>query len=76
MTIGVEIAIGYKVYANGRITGKIRCNYGSPIANDVAVQFGGGGHAYAAGFKILDGTPIAELQKMVNNAVIKLLDKS
>jgi bifunctional oligoribonuclease and PAP phosphatase NrnA len=74
MTVGVEIAIGYKVYANGRITGKIRCNYGSPMANDIAVQFGGGGHAYAAGFKILRRhTDRVNSKKSVNSAVIKLL---
>jgi bifunctional oligoribonuclease and PAP phosphatase NrnA len=74
MTVGVEIAIGYKVYNNGRITGKIRCNFGHPIANDLAVQFGGGGHPYAAGFKILDGTTIAEVKNAVNKAAIDLLD--
>ena len=73
MTVGVEIAIGYKVYKDGKITGKIRCNYGSPIANDLAVKFGGGGHPYAAGFKILDGTPIETLKSNVNKVVIDLL---
>lgn len=76
MTVGVEIAIGYKVYLDGKITGKIRCNYGSPIGNDLALQFGGGGHPYAAGFKILDGTPIEELKTKVNLAAAKLLDKN
>jgi len=28
MTSGVEIVVGYKVYADGKITAKIRCNYG------------------------------------------------
>jgi len=74
MTVGVEIAIGYKLYSDGKITGKIRCNYGSPIANDLAVQFGGGGHPYAAGFKILDKTPLAQVKLSVQNAAIKLLD--
>lgn len=74
MTIGVEIAIGYKVYKDGKITGKIRCNYGYAIANDLAVQFGGGGHPYAAGFKVLDGTPLEDLKNAVNEAATKLLN--
>ncbi len=74
MTVDVEIAIGYKVYADGKITGKIRCNFGSPIANDLAVQFGGGGHPYAAGFKVLDGTSIDKLKLDVNKAASLLLD--
>lgn len=76
MTVGVEIAIGYKVYKDGKITGKIRCNYGSPIANDLAIKFGGGGHPYAAGFKILDGTPIETLVQNVNKEASELLDQN
>lgn len=75
MTVGVEVAIGYKVYADGKITGKIRCNYGSAIANDLAVQFGGGGHPYAAGFKILDKTPLETVKNNVTNAAVKLLNE-
>jgi phosphoesterase RecJ-like protein len=74
MTIGVDIAIGYKVYNDGKITAKIRCNYGKAIANDLAVQFGGGGHPYAAGFKILDGTTIDIIKHRVNEAAVKLLN--
>jgi phosphoesterase RecJ-like protein len=74
MTVGVKAAIGYKVYQDGKITGKIRCNYGAPIARDLAETFGGGGHPYAAGFKVLDGTPIEELKKQVNEKVAELLD--
>lgn len=75
MTIGVKIAVGYKVYADGKITAKIRCNFGSPIANDLAVQFGGGGHPYAAGFKILDKTPLKQIKISVQKVAIKLLDE-
>jgi nanoRNase/pAp phosphatase (c-di-AMP/oligoRNAs hydrolase) len=76
MTVSVEIAIGYKIYSDGKITAKIRCNYGSPIANDLAVKFGGGGHPYAAGFKILDGTQIHNLKIAVNEEAVKLLDSN
>jgi phosphoesterase RecJ-like protein len=74
MTVGVDIAIGYKVYSDGKITAKIRCNFGRAIASDLAVQFGGGGHPYASGFKILDGTPIDKVISEVNTAAVKLLD--
>lgn len=52
---GVDIAIAFKIYRDGRFTGKVRANYGSPIAAKLAEHFGGGGHVYASGFKITDG---------------------
>lgn len=76
MTVGVEIVIGYKVYADGKITAKIRCNYGTPIASKLAEQFGGGGHPYAAGFKILDGTVLEEIKKRVDSATKTLLTEN
>jgi phosphoesterase RecJ-like protein len=51
---GVKVSIIFKTYDNGRITAKIRCNTGAPIANKLAEHFGAGGHPYAAGFKVLD----------------------
>jgi phosphoesterase RecJ-like protein len=58
----VAIAIVFKVYPNGRITGKIRANYGAPIANQLAELFGGGGHAYASGFKVQDGRSFEDIK--------------
>lgn len=52
-TEGVELAVGIKTYPDGKITGKIRAN-NQPLAGDLAAYFGGGGHAYAAGFKTMD----------------------
>lgn len=49
---GVDIAIAIKTYPDGKLTGKIRAN--TPIADQVAGYFGGGGHAYSAGFKIYE----------------------
>lgn len=46
---GVEIGVAIKTYPDGKITGKLRANL--PIAEQVAGYFGGGGHAYAAGFR-------------------------
>lgn len=49
---GVEVACAIKTYPDGKLTGKLRCN--SPLASTIAGYFGGGGHNYAAGFKLHD----------------------
>lgn len=46
----VEVACAIKTYPDGKVTGKLRCNL--PVANAIAGYFGGGGHNYAAGFKL------------------------
>ena len=44
---------GEKSYkGDGKLTGKVRGNL--PIAHDIAGFFGGGGHAYSAGFKVYE----------------------
>jgi phosphoesterase RecJ-like protein len=68
------VAIAFKVYDDGKITAKIRCNYGFAIADKLAEYFGGGGHSYAAGFKIQDGKNFDELKKEVINEAALLLD--
>lgn len=70
-----RIAICYKSYLDGRITGKIRCNYGSGVANKLAEHFGGGGHPYAAGFKVTDGRSLDEIKNESIRKTIELLDK-
>lgn len=52
MVEGVEVAVAIKTYPDGKLTGKIRVNL--PVADIVAGYFGGGGHAYAAGFKVFE----------------------
>lgn len=52
LTENTAIAIAFKTYPDGRITAKIRANYGFGIANKLAEHFGGGGHPYASGFKV------------------------
>ena len=47
---GVQVACAIKTYPDGKLTGKLRCN--TPVASAIAGYFGGGGHHYAAGFKI------------------------
>lgn len=49
---GVEIAVAIKTYPDGKLTGKIRSV--QPVADQVAGFFGGGGHPYAAGFRVYD----------------------
>jgi bifunctional oligoribonuclease and PAP phosphatase NrnA len=61
-TKGVKLAIILKQYDTGRITAAIRANSGSAVAGQLAEHFGGGGHKYAAGFKITDGRPFNEVK--------------
>ena len=70
----VKIAIAFKTYPDGKLTAKIRCNYGSPIANQLAEQFGGGGHKYSAGFKVMD-KQLADVQQEVISKVEELLNE-
>jgi phosphoesterase RecJ-like protein len=74
MTIGVQVAIAFKVYKDGKVTAKIRCNQDAPIANKLAEHFGGGGHAYASGFKIQDVRPFNELKSECISFASELLD--
>lgn len=54
-TTGVLIGIVFKQYDDGKITAMIRCNAQAEIAGKLAAHFGGGGHGFAAGFKITNG---------------------
>lgn len=51
-TIGVQVAIVLKHYADGKVTGAIRCNPGFGVGAELAEHLGGGGHAFASGFKV------------------------
>jgi bifunctional oligoribonuclease and PAP phosphatase NrnA len=62
LTTNTDIAIAFKLYNDGHVTAKIRSNYGKPIANKLAEHFGGGGHAYASGFKITKGRAFADIK--------------
>jgi len=69
MVEGVEVAVALKTYPDGKVTGKIRVN--APVANQVAGFFGGGGHEYAAGFKVFENydTIISELLTATDKAL-------
>lgn len=65
---GVEIGVAIKTYPDGKLTGKLRSNL--PIAEEVAGFFGGGGHKYAAGFRVYE-----EYDKIVKE-LIEATDKA
>ncbi|MBR5418653.1 DHH family phosphoesterase [Candidatus Saccharibacteria bacterium] len=67
---GVEIAVAIKTYPDGKLTGKIRAS--KPIADQLAGYFGGGGHPYAAGFRIYEDYS-AVLPELIS-ATMKLLE--
>jgi phosphoesterase RecJ-like protein len=75
LTTDTKIAVVLKHYPDGRITGKIRCNYGSPLAARLAEKFGGGGHDYASGFKI-SGKELAEVKQDVLTYSRELMDET
>lgn len=74
MTEGVKVGIVFKVYDDGKVTAMIRCNAGAEIANKIAVHFGGGGHGFAAGFKITDGRPFNEVKSECIQVATELLN--
>jgi len=61
-TTNTAVAVAFKTYNDGRVTAKIRCNYGFGIANELAKHFGGGGHKYASGFRVTDGRTYDEIK--------------
>ena len=68
---GVEVAVAIKTYPDGKLTGKIRSN--QPVAEQLAGYFGGGGHPYAAGFRIYES--YEETLPELISATMKLLDE-
>lgn len=65
----VQIGVALKTYPDGKLTGKVRANV--PIAEQVAGFFGGGGHAYAAGFRVYENYDkiMSELVTAVDKAL-------
>jgi len=72
----VRVAIVLKHYKDGKVTGSIRCGFKTEIAADLAKHFGGGGHVYAAGFKIEKGKPFNEIKSECIKLATELLNKS
>lgn len=71
---GVALAMVIKSYDDGRVTAAIRANTGYPVAAKLAEHLGGGGHDYAAGFKITDGRPYNEVKSACLRFASDLLD--
>jgi phosphoesterase RecJ-like protein len=71
---GVDVAIAYKLYKDGKITAKIKCNFGKSIGLKLAEHFGGGGHPYASGYKITDGRNFEEIKNETVAVASELLD--
>lgn len=69
----VKLAIALKSYPDGRITAKLRSNYGYPISDKIAERFGGGGHPYASGFRVTDGSKTEDILKKCEDAFIEEL---
>ncbi len=69
LVTGVELGVAIKTYPDGKLTGKLRSN--SPISSDVAGYFGGGGHKYAAGFRVYESEDqvIRELVEATDKAL-------
>lgn len=73
---GTDIAIAFKLYKDGKITAKIRCNYGFGVADKLAEHFDGGGHPLASGFKITDGRSFDDIKAETIEVAAKLLDEA
>lgn len=72
---GVKVAIVLKSYDDGKVTGAIRCNSGASVAAELAKHFGGGGHIYASGFKVMDGRQLSDIKVECIQKATELLDK-
>ncbi len=75
LAIGTHIAICFKLYTDGKVTAKIRCNHGHGIADKLAEHFGGGGHPYAAGYKVQNSRSYEELKNETIAIATKLLEE-
>lgn len=74
-TSGVDVAIVFKTYDDGKVTAAIRCNPSAGIAAKLAEHFNGGGHTFASGFKIEGGKSFEEIKSECLNYANDLLAK-
>lgn len=68
---GVEVGIAIKTYPDGKLTGKIRSNL--PVSEQIAGYFGGGGHDFAAGFRVYESLEniMPELLDVVDKVIVE-----
>ena len=71
---GVGLAIVFKHYDDGKITAAIRANNGYAVADKLAEHFGGGGHPYASGFKLMNSRPLNEVKSECIEFATELLN--
>ncbi len=74
LTTNTIIVAVIKIYPDGKLTGKIRANYGYPLAAKLAEKFGGGGHEYASGFKLEDKRDPNQLKRQLIQFAEELID--
>lgn len=74
MITTVMVAIAFKSYPDGKVTAKIRSNLGIKIADKLAEHFGGGGHGYAAGFKVNNSKTLQQIKLECIEKAKELLD--
>ncbi len=70
----VAVAIVLKRYDDGKTTAAIRSNAGYKVAGELATYFGGGGHPFAAGFKLQDSIPLDKLLSDIASKTDALLE--
>jgi phosphoesterase RecJ-like protein len=70
----VALALVFKIYDDGKVTGAIRTNNAYPVAAKLAEAMGGGGHPHASGFKVTDGTPFEEVKTRCLETAHELLE--
>ena len=73
LTTNTVVAVALKTYPDGKVTAKIRSNYGYPVAGKLAEAFGGGGHDYASGFKLTDNPQLDKLKADIIGKTRELL---
>ncbi len=61
-TLGVGVAVVVKTYNDGKVLGAIRCNPRYAVGDNLADHFGGGGHPYASGFKLMNGKSYSDIK--------------
>lgn len=69
----VGVAVVLKRYDDGKITGAIRANNEYPHAASIATALGGGGHLYAAGFKLSGTRTIDEALAIITTTLEQAL---
>lgn len=81
MITGLAVTIGFKCYErNGlviKVTGRIRCGFGYSFARELASLYeDGGGHPFAAGFKITgNDLDLKEIKRSLIQKSIELIQK-